>query len=178
MLHGDLGLLPPDEARSADDTSKLNKPQAHFEKAGDVAADEDLSRSEKKKALETWEQDARQLLIASNEGLPGKDEGASPEDAPKLGEVVRAKAGIGEKPKPKSAKIDPGPPGGLPRPRSSCRACEAPVGERAAGRLLGPAGCLPAARATQLALGSGVDQSWPRSGMGVPGPFCGACAVR
>jgi hypothetical protein len=97
------GPLPPDEARPADDASKLEKPQAHFEKAGDVAADEDLSRGEKKQALETWEQDARQLLTASNEGMPGKDEGTSPQDAPKLGEVVRAKAGIGEKPKPKSA---------------------------------------------------------------------------
>lgn len=97
------GPLPPHEARPADDTSKLDKPQAHFEKAGDVAADGDFSRGEKKKALETWEQDARQLLTASNEGMPGKDEGTSPEDAPKLGEVVRAKAGIGEKPKPKSA---------------------------------------------------------------------------
>ena len=42
-------------------------------------------------------------LTASNEGMPGKDEGTSPEDAPKLGEVTRAKADIGEKPKPKSA---------------------------------------------------------------------------
>jgi hypothetical protein len=97
------GPLPPHEVQPADDTSKLDKPQAHFEKAADIAADEDLSRGEKKKALESWEQDARQLLTASNEGMPGKDEGTSPEDAPKLGEVVRAKAGIGEKPKPKSA---------------------------------------------------------------------------
>ena len=97
------GPLPPDEARPADATSKLDKPQAHFEKAGDVAADGDLSRGEKKKVLETWEQDARQLLTASNEGMPGKDEGNSPHDAPKLGEVSRAKADIGEKPKPKSA---------------------------------------------------------------------------
>ena len=97
------GPLPPDEARPADGTSKLDKPQAHFEKAGDVAADSDLSRGEKEKALETWEQDARQLLTASNEGMPGKDEGISPEDAPRLGEVTRAKADIGAKPRPKSA---------------------------------------------------------------------------
>jgi hypothetical protein len=56
------GPLPPNEARPADNTAKLDKPQAHFEKAGDVAADEGLSRGEKKEALETWEQDARQLL--------------------------------------------------------------------------------------------------------------------
>ena len=55
------GPLPPDEERPADGTSKLDKPQAHFEKAGDVAADGDLSRGEKKKALETWEQDAQAI---------------------------------------------------------------------------------------------------------------------
>src|SRR4029077_18500035 len=97
------GPLPPDETRPTDDASKLDKPQAHFEKAGDIAADADLSRGEKKTALETWEQDARQLLTASNEGMPGKDEGISPEDAPRLGEVTRAKADIGAKPRPKSA---------------------------------------------------------------------------
>jgi hypothetical protein len=97
------GPLPPQEARPADNASKLDKPQAHFEKASDVAADEGLSPGEKKEALDTWEQDARQLLTASNEGMPGKDEGASPHDAPKLGEVIRAKADIGENPKPKSA---------------------------------------------------------------------------
>jgi hypothetical protein len=97
------GPLPPDASRPANEPSKLDKPQAHFEKAGDVAADSDLSRGEKEKALETWEQDARQLLTASNEGMPGKDEGISPEDAPRLGEVTRAKADIGAKPRPKSA---------------------------------------------------------------------------
>ena len=84
-----------------DDASKHEKPQAHFEKAGDVVADESLSTAEKKKALDTWEQDARQLLTASNEGMPGRHEGIAADDAPKLGEVIRAKADIGEKPKPK-----------------------------------------------------------------------------
>jgi hypothetical protein len=97
------GPLPPNVAPPVDDTSKLDKPHAHFEKASDIAADEGLSRSEKKEALDTWEQDARQLLTASNEGMPGRDEGTSPHDAPKLGEVIRAKADIGENPKPKSA---------------------------------------------------------------------------
>ena len=81
--------------------SKQEKPQIHYEKANDVTADESLSPSEKKKALDTWEQDARQLLTASNEGMQGPSEGISPDDAPKLGEVIRAKADIGLKPKPK-----------------------------------------------------------------------------
>jgi hypothetical protein len=96
------GSLPPHEARPAE-TSKVDKPQAHFEKASDVAADEGLSRGEKMQALDTWEQDARQLLTASNEGMPGRDEGTAPHDAPKLGEVIRAKAHLGERPKPKRA---------------------------------------------------------------------------
>jgi hypothetical protein len=83
--------------------TKHEKPQNHYAKASDIAADESLSPDEKRKALDTWEQDARQLLTASNEGMPGRDEGVSPEDAPKLGEVIRAKADIGQKPKPKSA---------------------------------------------------------------------------
>ncbi|SDR64345.1 hypothetical protein SAMN05519103_09698 [Rhizobiales bacterium GAS113] len=86
-----------------DEATKHERPQAHYAKASDIAADESLSPDEKKKALDTWDQDARQLLTASNEGMPGRDEGISPEDAPKLGEVIRAKADIGEKPKPKPA---------------------------------------------------------------------------
>jgi hypothetical protein len=86
-----------------DGATKHEKPQVHYAKASDIAADESLSPDEKKKALDTWEQDARQLLTASNEGMPGREEGISREDAPKLGEVIRAKEVIGEKPKPKPA---------------------------------------------------------------------------
>jgi hypothetical protein len=97
------GPLPALDERLADEASKLENPQTHFDKASDVAADEDLSQSEKTEALDTWEQDARQLLTASNEGMPGRDEGINAHDAPRLGEVIRAKADIGEKPKPKPA---------------------------------------------------------------------------
>jgi hypothetical protein len=93
--------MPDDKA--IDSAPKYEKPQNHYANASDIAADETLSPDEKKKALDTWEQDARQLLTASNEGMPGRDEGVSREDAPKLGEVIRAKADIGEKPKPKPA---------------------------------------------------------------------------
>jgi hypothetical protein len=97
------GPLPGEGERPAEAASKLEKPQAHFENARAVTEDASLSRDEKKEALDTWEQDARQLLTASNEGMPGRDEGICAGDAPKLGEVIRAKAAIGEKPKPKAA---------------------------------------------------------------------------
>jgi len=52
-------------------------------------------------ALNTWEQDARQMLTASNEGMAGSDEGRKRDNHHRLGEVVRAKAQVGEKPKQK-----------------------------------------------------------------------------
>ena len=56
---------------------------------------------DKKNALNTWEQDERQLLTASNEGMSGSDEGLRVDNDNRLGEVVRAKGEIGEKPKHK-----------------------------------------------------------------------------
>jgi hypothetical protein len=51
---------------------------------------------EKKKALGTSEQDTRQVLTASNEGMPGSEEGAQPGHHHRLGDVVRAKDTMGE----------------------------------------------------------------------------------
>lgn len=82
---------------------KIENPTAHFDKPNDVVHDVNLSPDEKKKALNTWEQDARQLLTASNEGMPGSEEGAQPDDDNRLGEVVQAKDKIGEKPRGKPA---------------------------------------------------------------------------
>jgi hypothetical protein len=79
---------------------KVENPATHFDKPQDIVQDKTLSREEKKKALSTWEQDARQLLTASNEGMPGSEEGAQPDDHHRLGEVVRAKDTMGEKHKP------------------------------------------------------------------------------
>jgi hypothetical protein len=81
--------------------SKVKNPGANFDKPKEVVQDKALSHDEKKKALNTWEQDERQLLTASNEGMPGSNEGLQPEDDNRLGEVVRAKEKIGEKPKHK-----------------------------------------------------------------------------
>jgi hypothetical protein len=70
---------------------KVENPTTHFGKPNDVVHDVSLSLGEKKKALNTWEQDARQLLTASSEGMTGNDEGAQAGDHNRLGEVVRAK---------------------------------------------------------------------------------------
>ena len=82
---------------------KVEKPAEHFEKPKDVVTDQDLTSREKIDALDTWEQDARQLLTASNEGMPGPEEGLKPKDGNRLDEVVKAKQKIGETSNPKPA---------------------------------------------------------------------------
>ena len=91
-------------AREIDEkTQKIHNPQSEFEKPSDVVKDSGLSLTEKKKALENLEQDAHQLMTASNEGMaPEKDHVA--EHEPKLDEVVKAQQRIGEKPKHKPAQ--------------------------------------------------------------------------
>jgi hypothetical protein len=81
--------------------NKIVDPAAHFDNPKDVVQDDALSHQEKKKALNTWEQDERQLLTASNEGMPGSDEGRRKKEANRLGEIVQAKDQIGEKPEHK-----------------------------------------------------------------------------
>jgi len=81
--------------------NKILNPEAHFDKPKHVAEDDALSHQEKKKALNNWEQDERQMLTASNEGMPGSDEGQRKKEANRLDEVVQAKDQIGEKPKHK-----------------------------------------------------------------------------
>jgi hypothetical protein len=61
-----------------------------------------MTRShQEKEGSQYREQDERQLLSASNEGMPGSDEGERKKEANRLGEVVQAKDQIGEKPKHK-----------------------------------------------------------------------------
>jgi hypothetical protein len=48
---------------------KIHNPKAEFDKPSDVVKDPGLSIIEKKKALENLEQDAHQLMTASNEGM-------------------------------------------------------------------------------------------------------------
>jgi hypothetical protein len=68
---------------------KISQPENHYRSPAEVAKDKTLTTEEKKSALNTWEQDARQLLVASDEGMPmpkGQD--------PRMGEVIRAKEAI------------------------------------------------------------------------------------
>lgn len=81
--------------------NKIVNPEAHFDKPKDVIQDDALSHEEKKIALDTWEQDERQLLTASNEGMPGSDEGQQKTKANRLDRIVQVKDQIGEKPKHK-----------------------------------------------------------------------------
>ena len=50
---------------------KIKHPQNYYETPDALIKDTELSPEEKKKALDVWEQDARQMLTASNEGMPG-----------------------------------------------------------------------------------------------------------
>jgi hypothetical protein len=88
-------------ANTSKTKDKVENPEAHFAKPKQVVKDNVLSHDEKKNALNTWEQDERQLLTASNEGMSGSDEGLRVDNDNRLGEVVRAKGEIGEKPKHK-----------------------------------------------------------------------------
>ena len=83
--------------------AKLEQPANHYKSPDEITNDADLSEEEKRQALNTWEQDARQMMTASNEGMAGEDEGLDKGDSPRLGEVVRAKAKIGAKPKHKQS---------------------------------------------------------------------------
>ena len=79
---------------------KIHNPQAEFNKPTDVLKDPELSKTDKKKALENLEQDAHQLMTASNEGMVPENDDVS-EQEPKLNEVVKAQQRIGEKPQNK-----------------------------------------------------------------------------
>ena len=82
---------------------KIHDPHAEFGKPGDVVKDSELSQTEKKKALENLEQDAHQLMTASNEGMAPENDRVV-EHEPKLDEVVKAQQRIGEKPQHKPAQ--------------------------------------------------------------------------
>jgi hypothetical protein len=77
---------------------KMVSPATTYDKPHDIVTDKELSHVEKTEALNTWEQDAWQLMTASNEGMPGAEEGLESQDHHRFGEVVRAKDKIGENP--------------------------------------------------------------------------------
>ena len=70
---------------------KIEHPQSRYATPDELIDDRDLSFAEKIDALNIWEQDARQMLTASNEGMPGSEEGIDPSNHHMLGQVERAK---------------------------------------------------------------------------------------
>jgi hypothetical protein len=89
---------------SASKEQKVDNPASNFDKPGEIIKDKALSDEEKKKALNTWEQDARQLLTASSEGMSGGDERRPRDDHHQFDEVARAKLRLGERPKEKPSQ--------------------------------------------------------------------------
>ena len=83
---------------------KIEHPQSHYATPDELIEDRDLSREEKLDALKIWEQDARQMLTASNEGMAGSDEGVDPSNHHMLGQVERAKDKLQRSAKPAASR--------------------------------------------------------------------------
>jgi hypothetical protein len=80
-------------------------PSKEFDKPKDVVESDELSRNEKKKALEQWEIDARLMQVASEEGMTGGEPS-------RLGEVKKAQKdlGVADEKKKKGDHKKPAPP--------------------------------------------------------------------
>ena len=78
---------------------KIEHPQSQYATPDELIEDRALSFEEKLDALKIWEQDARQMLTASNEGMPGSDEGIDPNNHHMLGQVERARDKLQRSPK-------------------------------------------------------------------------------
>jgi hypothetical protein len=57
--------------KRAKSDAKVERPSAHFDEPHEVVVDASLSKAQKVEALDTLEQDARQMVEASNEGMGG-----------------------------------------------------------------------------------------------------------
>jgi hypothetical protein len=84
--------------RSRAKRHKIEHPESYYPNPDALVEDRHLSLEDKKKALDVWEQDARQMLTASNEGMPGSEEGVNRSDDHGLGQVQHAKEKLGAKP--------------------------------------------------------------------------------
>ena len=85
-------------------TDKIEHPQSHYATPDELIEDRALSLDEKIKALKIWEQDARQMLTANGEGMPGSDEGTDPSNHNMLGQVERARDKLQRSPKPAASR--------------------------------------------------------------------------
>jgi hypothetical protein len=80
-------MTDPIEDATAVAPAKVERPHAHFAQPGQIVVDHSLSKDEKLHALETMEQDARQLVAASAEGMAGGEDN-------RLHEVLAAKGAM------------------------------------------------------------------------------------
>ncbi|WP_188971315.1 hypothetical protein [Neoroseomonas lacus] len=76
-----------DETQQLRTAEKVDRPATHFDGPHDVATDSELSEGQKREALDTLEQDARQLSDAAAEGMSGGERS-------NLDDVLDAKAGL------------------------------------------------------------------------------------
>jgi hypothetical protein len=89
---------------AASKTDKIEHPQSHYGTPDELIEDRALSLDDKIKALKIWEQDARQMLTASGEGMPGSEEGIDPRNHNMLGQVERARDKLQSSPKPAASR--------------------------------------------------------------------------
>jgi hypothetical protein len=83
---------------------KIEHPQSHYATPDELIGDRALSLEEKITALKIWEQDARQMLTASGEGMPGSEEGIDPRNQNMLGQVERARDQLRRASKPAQSR--------------------------------------------------------------------------
>lgn len=77
-----------DTLQSVEADAKLARPHAHFAHPSEVVVDPTLAKAEKLQVLETLAQDAKQLAIASDEGMTGGE-------STQLRDVLQAKETLG-----------------------------------------------------------------------------------
>lgn len=75
---------PTHEARDDEARHKVEQPHDHFAGPAEVVVDPALSKDDKVRVLEAMEQDARQMAVASDEGMDGGE-------GPALADVLAAK---------------------------------------------------------------------------------------
>ena len=87
-------------SEQAKNDAKVQKPSAHYDEPQEVVVDPSLSIAQKVKALDTLEQDARQLAEASTEGMGGGERN-------KLHDVLTAEKALA---RPPATDADAGSP--------------------------------------------------------------------
>jgi hypothetical protein len=77
----------------------VENPSAHFDSPAAVVTAPDLSDTDKKRVLDAWEEDARRLTVATEEGMSGGEPS-------RMDEVADAKTelGVGDRRRPSPTK--------------------------------------------------------------------------